>query len=624
MKMNFFKKIISFICIVTIITGALCVSVNAVFSDSEDVYDIAVGIINWKKSDVSSSPDGFLINDTFLSLAGTTPGDWYPIGLGRLGITDNQSGYLAVINNNVQRRYETENLLDKAKATEWHRISLAVLASGGNPRRMGDNGDIDLIADGTYNRTDKDGNGILGRQGINGFIWGLITLDSMYYEIPKDAYYSRDDIILNIINRQLSDGGFALSGSSSDADITAMALQALAPYYNSEKVYTYKNENVSKDGNYVSKRVRDVVDEALNFLSATQLDNGGFKSWGTENSESAVQVAVALCSLGIDLFQDTRFIKNGNTVLDGILMYRNADGGFLHSYIYDAENPTSVPDKSNTMASEQALYGMAAIYRYLNGQRRLYDFRAEQNDELKAQIEAVEFEISNLSSISNSTEIQKVYDKYLEIDSAERSYVSNYGKLSELLAFAGIEYAEEKIEYNSGDAGVIVAIEEFTELDRRAVDSLPKELTTANRAEVLRLWAKIKNSFDFEGKQDYYIKLDKAKNEIEFILAEIDAIKAEIKEKLYPFNSIHLSDRKTVHELYERYMSLSEYDRAAFEMSDVEGLLKSKTQVDNLYMAVWIAAVSILTAAVISVFIVLHVKKRKKEKAKLLMPESDD
>ncbi len=42
------------------------------------------GIIDWKKSDVNAEKyDGKLLSPEFLALAGTTPGDWYPIGLGR-------------------------------------------------------------------------------------------------------------------------------------------------------------------------------------------------------------------------------------------------------------------------------------------------------------------------------------------------------------------------------------------------------------------------------------------------------------------------------------------------------------------------------------------------------------
>lgn len=608
------------LCISMVLAGILAIPASA--ADNADVEAIANGIIAWKKSDVGASADAYLINDTFLEQAGTTPGDWYPIGLGRLGVADNQAGYLAVIRNNVSKRYETAEKLSHAKATEWHRISLAVLACGGNPRRMGESGQIDLIADGTYNRVDANGNGILGKQGINGFIWGLITLDSMYYEVPEGAFYTRDDMILNILNRQLADGGWALAGSVSDPDITAMAIQSLAPYCNSEKEYTYQNSNLGTGT--ITKKVRVAVNEALAWLSSVQAADGGFTSWGMPNCESAVQVAVALCALGIDIFSDTRFIKDGNTVLDGILLYRNRDGGFLHSYIYDADNPTSLPDQSNTMASEQTLYGMVAILRQQQGARRLYDFRPEQSGELKAQIAAVMERIAGLDITSPAAEIQKAYEDYLQIDSAERSYVYNYEQLSKLLAFTGIPYAQEQVDYNSGDAGVLQPMDEFTDVDKAAVDTLPARLTTANRVAVLRLWNKIRNSFDFDEKQAYYVKLDKAKNQIEAIETEIESLKAAIKENLYPFDGIGLQDRQMAHELYDRYMALSEYDRSQLEAADIEGLMKCKTQVDNLYLAVWIASTAVAVAAVITVGVVVHVQKRRKEKARAAMPESEE
>lgn len=623
------KKILNTFCAIALcITAFLGVQLRTPLSvyasEQKSPYNVALEIIDWKKMTVGSTSDGYLINDTFLTQAGTTPGDWYPIGLGRLGVQDNRAGYLAVISDNVQKRYETTAKLDKAKATEWHRISLAILASGGNPRRMGENGDIDLIADGTYNRVDAKGNGLLGRQGINGFIWGLIALDSMQYEVPENAYYSRDDIILNILNRQLADGGWALTGSVSDPDITAMAIQSLAPYYNSEKEYTYENKKIQSDGTQITKKVRNVVDEAVLWLSSVQNANGGYSSWGTENCESVVQVAVALCSLGIDIFSDIRFIKDGNTIYDAILSYQNADGGFLHSKTYDPENPTSLPDKSNTMASEQTLYGMAAIYRYQNGMRRLYDFRQEQSEALKSQIAQVETQIETINEHTSVSELQGVYNAYWSIQSLERSYVKNYAKLSNLLKEANISYYEEEMNFNSGDAGVVVPIEIFTDLDMTATDALPTTLTTENRAEVLRLWNKINNCFDFDNKQTYYIKLEKAKNAIEEIQAEIDSIKAEIKDKLYPFDKISLSDRETIHVLYERYMALSDYDKTQLEASDVEGLLKSKTQVDNLYLAVWISGISVAIAGIATVIIVVNVRKRKREKASRQMPESEE
>ena len=138
-----------------------------------DARTIADGILAWKKCDVGAQPDGCLLNDAYLALAGTTPGDWYPIGLGRLGIADNYAAYLAVIRDRVQERYREPGKLSAAKATEWHRITLAVLAMGGDPTSLGTDADgnpIDLIADGTY---DRGRTTPLGRQGINGFEGGF-------------------------------------------------------------------------------------------------------------------------------------------------------------------------------------------------------------------------------------------------------------------------------------------------------------------------------------------------------------------------------------------------------------------------------------------------------------------
>ena len=120
------------------------------------------------------------------------------------------------------------------------------------------------------------------------------------------------------------------------------------------------------------------------------------------------------------------------------------------------------------------------------------------------------------------------------------------------------------------------------------------------------------------------ITLEKAKNQIDAIQAEIDAIKQEIKEELYPFQSIGLSKKATVYNLFERYLALSEYDRAQFEPSDVEGLMKSKTQVDNLQTALIITACCCVAAAIVTFGIVRSVKKRRALKKANQMPESDE
>lgn len=160
---------------------------------------------------------------------------------------------------------------------------------------------------------------------------------------------TRESLVELILSDQVkADGGWALEGATaeaSDVDMTAMAIQALAPYYKT-------NANV-----------KSAVDKALGLLSTMQQPDGGYASWGTVNSESCAQVIVALTALGIDPTVDSRFIKNGISVLDALCSYYVTGGGFSH---------TSGEGRDG-MATEQGYYALAAYYRFVNKQNRLYD-----------------------------------------------------------------------------------------------------------------------------------------------------------------------------------------------------------------------------------------------------------
>lgn len=70
--------------------------------------------------------------------------------------------------------------------------------------------------------------------------------------------------------------------------------------------------------------VAKATEGALACMSKQQNAQGGYASWGNVNSESCVQMIVALCELGISL-DDSRFVKNGNTLLDNLMtFYRSA------------------------------------------------------------------------------------------------------------------------------------------------------------------------------------------------------------------------------------------------------------------------------------------------------------
>ncbi|QVK19354.1 terpene cyclase/mutase family protein [Mycoplasmatota bacterium] len=622
------KRLVLLLIAIVLIGGMGFPSANSAFAKERDfdLEEVIEDLINWKKSDVGATNEENLINSTYLQFAGTTPGDWYPIGLGRYNYSDDYNAYLAVITDKINERYQTPYKLHKAKATEWHRISLAVTAMGGNPTAIGEyNGNpIDLIADGTYNR---GGTASPGRQGINGWIWSLIALDSSRYEVPEDAYHTRQDFIVEILKTQLVDGGFALSGKVSDPDITAMAMQALAPYYNSEIVFSYTSSKIKDDNNqYITmeKSVKQVIDECIALLSSVQTDDGDFSSWGMQNVESTDQVLVALCSLGINPETDPRFIKNGNTLIDGIMKYRLDNGGFLHSFTYDPDNPSSKPDEANTMASEQTLYSLVSLYRFSNNMRTLYDMRTEFTTDERQVLDNTINSINNLNDTSTKSEVEDALQLYYSVPTLDRSYISNYWILSKYTKKYNLKLPNEKLNYSGNNSGEEDIILYFTESNKIATNNLPKseDLTTKYYVEVVNLRYILEHSEAFEGKETYKIKLDMTYNEILAIQAEIDRINEEIQDKLHPFDNIGLKDKETINELVNRYNALSNYDKT--KITHYEDLLKSKTQVDNLTTALYIGSVLGIVAISLSVYIVLNIRHRKKKRLEKFMPESEE
>ena len=232
-----------------------------------DIKKAVEETLAWRRAASGESENGNLFRGDFLSAAGNSGADWYAVAGGRFGLADDYAAYLSALRSNVEARYSTPGKLNAQKATEWHRISLAVASLGGDPTSFGTDADgnaINLIADGTYFRSRTAD---LGVQGINAYIWALIALDSVSGVVPDDADDTREDMINAVLEGQLENGGFRLIGETPDVDITAMAITALSPYTDREDVLR-------------------ALDSAVEFLSGVQKDGGDFASWGQENLES--------------------------------------------------------------------------------------------------------------------------------------------------------------------------------------------------------------------------------------------------------------------------------------------------------------------------------------------------
>jgi len=277
---------------------------------------------------------------------GSIGGEWAVLGLARSGYDIPEEYYRNYYKNVEEYVTACKGNLHNKKYTEYSRLIVALTSIGKNPADVAGYNLLTPLGD--YEKTIW--------QGMNGPIWALIALDSGSYDMPQNSnakiQATREMYIERILNCQLPDGGWSLFGGTaaqnsgngiSDPDITGMALCALSKYQDDEKV-------------------KIAIEKALSCMSERQNEYGGFSSWNTENSESCVQMIVALCELGIPL-TDTRFVKNENTMTDNLLRFYKEGRGFLHTY--DGSG-------SDLMSTEQAFYGIVAIKRAKDGKNSLY------------------------------------------------------------------------------------------------------------------------------------------------------------------------------------------------------------------------------------------------------------
>lgn len=293
-------------------------------------------------------------NPTF----GTFGGEWSVLSLARGGYKVPEEYYDIYYNNVVDQvkvlmpKYSGK--LDRSKGSEHSRLILGLTSIG---RDISDVGGYDIkaaLADFTF----------VTKQGINGPIFALIALDSHNYEMPAAEGISnpstRDKCINYILDREIKKdtadaGGWALSGSIPDPDITSMAIQGLTPYY--------KN----------NPEAAAAIDRAVAWLSKAQTEDGSYSSWGSVNSESIAQVIVALTGLGIDPHTDARFIKNGHSAVDALLTFAVPDGGFMHVKPGGNTGGGAAAGKVDGMATDQGTYALVAYDRFLDGKTSLYD-----------------------------------------------------------------------------------------------------------------------------------------------------------------------------------------------------------------------------------------------------------
>lgn len=276
-----------------------------------------------------------LLNQYNNASVGSTYGEWLILALARGGIISgtDTSGVAATYLENAYSVLRDMRDTKMSQPTDYARVTLAMSALGVEaPQSV-----LDVVRD--YDR--------VAAQGINAVTYALLALDSKPYKDAGDDAL-RDKYVALLLDNACESGGWVYGGdktSTADVDMTAMVLQALAPYY------------LNGDAN-----VKSAVDKGLSALKAMQKSTGGFASYGTYNAESTAQVIVALTALGID--PTSAEWKQTGDPIDALLHFYDASASmFRHT----------TNGKADQMATEQSAYALVAYKRFVSKQNRLYD-----------------------------------------------------------------------------------------------------------------------------------------------------------------------------------------------------------------------------------------------------------
>jgi len=338
MKNKFFKILISLFSIILILQSFLPVLSAESSNKANEIID---SIIEFKLAQNNAESVQEWIDSGLCDNAGNSA-EWYIITLSQYGDYNFKS-----YQNSLLSYLDKNNV---GSASTRLKNAMALISTGST--------DI-YIAQVLENS--------IGEQGLMSFIYGLHILNNGY----ESSIYTKEDVMKKILSLQKNDGGWALTGSFSDADITAMAIQALAPYY------SFENE------------IKTAIDKAVTFLSSKQLNDGDFSSYGVPCAESTAQVIAALSALGINCIADSSFIKNGKTLFDGLLKYQLPSGSFCHK----------AGGKFNETATVQAFYSLLS-YNRMNSKKSAFYIFDKRNPE---KLEILPPPSENSSSIPGST-----------------------------------------------------------------------------------------------------------------------------------------------------------------------------------------------------------------------------
>lgn len=265
-----------------------------------------------------------------------------------------------------------KTISENAKSTETEKAIIALSGLGYDVSNLDIDGEkVNAISKLLENK--------ITNASVYAYAYGLNAVDSGKYCIPSNAYYGREQLVKNILELQTVDKGWTWSSdlTKQDTDTTGMVLPALAPYYLADNA----EEAELTEATY--KNVKTAVNAAVDMLSTKQGSNG---SYGSANTDA--MVIVALSSLGIDANKDSRFVKEGNGLYDGMLQYMMKDySGFWYG----------TNKKVNDLATEQAFRALVAYSKMKESGKpyNVYDFSDPSVSRVKLNVNSKEMTVDD-------------------------------------------------------------------------------------------------------------------------------------------------------------------------------------------------------------------------------------
>ncbi len=263
----------------------------------------------------------YVLEQTKVPRVGTVGGDWAVKGIVESNV-ETPKDYVELYYDNVRAAVKSSaGELHEEYYSDYARVVIGLSAIGKDAKNV-EGYDLTVPLD-AYEE-------ITG-QGMNAVAYTLTAIQVSDSEVEHEKAYVQE--LVEEMERVLPDA------QKQDIDYIAMGMLGLSFYAEQTQVDV-------------------VLEEGIRILSTLQQNDGGMG-----NCESTAEAIVALTQLDVDVFSDERFVKNGNSLGQSLLLFAEKDGSFRHTEDGKAANP---------MATEKALLALDAMYQQRCGEK-LYE-----------------------------------------------------------------------------------------------------------------------------------------------------------------------------------------------------------------------------------------------------------